>query len=56
MRDIRLMGFGSISGGWMSRLFVAPETLLGYTVASVTIWGLVELVAYLARHLRWRAA
>lgn len=53
MRDIRLMGIGSITGGWLSRLFVAPSTLLAYSIAAVLVWGLVELAAYLSRHMRW---
>lgn len=53
MRDSRLMMGGVVCGGFWARFFTAPDTLLAYAVACVTVWGLVELSAFLWRYVRW---
>lgn len=53
MRDFRLLFAGIVSGGFWSRLFAVPDTLGPYLVVCALVWAAVELVAYLARHVRW---
>jgi hypothetical protein len=54
MREARFIAVGVLSGGYWARFFTAPDTLIAYVVAWVTFWGLVEAVAFLGRHLRWK--
>lgn len=54
MRDMRLMMAGVVMGGFSARFFVAPDTLAAYAVACATVWGAVEVLAWLTRHLRWQ--
>lgn len=54
MREARFVALGVLSGGFWARFFTAPDTLIAYVIAWVTVWGLVEVVAWLGRHLRWK--
>lgn len=53
MRDFRLMFAGIVAGGFWARFFIAPLTIPTYLLVCAVVYALIELVAYLSKHLRW---
>lgn len=53
VRDFRLTYAGVVSGGFWARVIYDIGNIPRYLLVCAAVYGAVELVAYLRRHLRW---